>query len=253
MDAQALSLRRRAAVRADPAARSIGVDALMQRIAAEYEALPRQLKNVASYVEQHRANLMVDRATDIAARCAVQPSAVVRFAQRFGFSGFSEMQGVFRQAYTEQTSPTASYQERIRTLIGTGRPSLSGGALAREFFEASRYALDELARDFDEAQFDAAVGLLQRAENIYVAGVRRSFPVAGYIAYALQHTNKRVHLISGIGGMYREQMRSIGRNDAVVAISAVPYGKETQLCVRLARRQGAGDHRRPPLAAGVRG
>ena len=253
MDAQALSPRRRAAPRAEPAARPTGVDELMRRIAAEYDGLPRQLKSVATYVEQHRASLMVDRATDIAAHCAVQPSAVVRFAQRFGFSGFSEMQGVFRQAYTEQNSPTASYLQRIRTLIGSRRPPLSGGALAREFFAASRGALDELAHDFDEAQFDAAVGLLQRAENIYVAGVRRSFPVAGYIAYALQHTNKRVHLISGIGGMYREQMRSIRRNDAVVAISAVPYGKETQLCVRVAHRCGAKalvitDSRLSPLA-----
>jgi hypothetical protein len=61
---------------------STPVETLLARIAAEYEALPRQLKSVAKYVEQHRARLMVDRTGDIAARCGVQPSAVVRVAPR---------------------------------------------------------------------------------------------------------------------------------------------------------------------------
>ena len=32
------------------------VDELMQRIAATYESLPRQLKSVATYIEQHRSS-----------------------------------------------------------------------------------------------------------------------------------------------------------------------------------------------------
>jgi DNA-binding MurR/RpiR family transcriptional regulator len=62
-----------------------GVEELMQRIAQDYEALPRQLKSVATYIEQNRTSVMMDRTSDIAASCGVHPSAVVRFAQRFGF------------------------------------------------------------------------------------------------------------------------------------------------------------------------
>ena len=68
------------------------VDELMQRVAQAYDSLPRQLKSVASYLEQHRSSVMVDRTSDIAASCGVHPSAVVRFAQRFGFSGFTDLQ-----------------------------------------------------------------------------------------------------------------------------------------------------------------
>ena len=113
--------------------------------------------------------------------------------------------------------------------------------------------LEELAHDLDESQIDSAVSLLEKAENIYVVGVRRSYPVAAYIVYALSHTDKRVHLISGTGGMYREQMRSIRRNDVVVAISFTPYGEETRACVRHALRRHAKavvltDSRLSPLA-----
>ncbi|MDR5813931.1 MULTISPECIES: MurR/RpiR family transcriptional regulator [unclassified Caballeronia] len=215
-----------------------GVEELMQRITDAYDSLPRQLKSVATYIEQHRSSVMMDRTSDIAAACGVHASAVVRFAQRFGFSGFSDLQAVFRQAYAGGESPQ-SYQERIRKLIDEKAGEASGVSVAREFIAASRTGLSELEAGLDDAQFEAAVEMLSQAENIYVIGVRRSFAVASYIVYALQHTRKRVHLISGLGGMFREQVRSVKKSDVVIAISFAPYGKETQYCVRAAQHHGA--------------
>ncbi|SAL83339.1 transcriptional regulatory protein [Caballeronia choica] len=215
------------------------VDELMQRITEAYDTLPRQLKSVATYIEQHRSNVMMDRTSDIASACSVHPSAVVRFAQRFGFSGFSDLQAVFKQAYAGQSGSPQSYQQRIRKLIDEKAGKVSGVSVAREFIAASRTGLDELEAGLDDEHFEAAVKMLQQAENIYVIGVRRSFAVASYIVYALQHTKKRVHLVSGFGGMYREQIRSVRKGDVVVAISFAPYGKETQYCVRAAQHHGA--------------
>ncbi|MDR5779874.1 MurR/RpiR family transcriptional regulator [Caballeronia sp. LZ065] len=215
-----------------------GVEELMQRITGAYDSLPRQLKSVATYIEQHRSSVMMDRTSDIASACGVHASAVVRFAQRFGFSGFSDLQAVFRQAYAGGESPQ-SYQERIRKLIDEKAGEASGVSVAREFIAASRTGLSELEAGLDDAQFEAAVEMLSQAENIYVIGVRRSFAVASYIVYALQHTRKRVHLISGLGGMFREQVRSVKKSDVVIAISFAPYGKETQYCVRAAQHHGA--------------
>jgi DNA-binding MurR/RpiR family transcriptional regulator len=257
MDAQALRApaaaaagRRRAAPRKAPAD---AVDALLARIAAEFDALPPRLAAVARYVERHRDTLMVDRVNEVAERCGVQPSAVVRFSQRFGYSGFSELQSVFRARWSAQAAPQASYQQRIRRLVAEKRGALTPGAVAREFIGASASGLAELARGFDDAAFAVAVALLERAQHIYVVGVRRSYPVAAYITYALQHVDKRVQLVDGTGGMVMEQVRAIGRQDAILAISFTPYGKETLACVRHAHRRGAKaivltDSRMAPLA-----
>jgi DNA-binding MurR/RpiR family transcriptional regulator len=254
MDAEAVGTaprpkgrRAKAAPAADP------VEALLARITAEYDALPPKLASVARYVEQHRGSLMVDRVTEVAERCGVQPSAVVRFAQRFGYSGFSELQAVFRAHWSERAASPASYQQRIRRLVAEKRGALTPGAVAREFIAASVAGLHELDHGFDDAAFASAVTLLERAQHIYVVGVRRSYPVAAYITYALQHVDKRVQLIDGTGGMVMEQVRSIGRQDAIVAISFTPYGKETVACVRHAHRRGARaivltDSRMSPLA-----
>lgn len=215
------------------------VDELMQTIAQEYDSLSRQLKVIAKYVEQNRASLMLKRINDIAVECDVQASAIVRFAKRFGFSGFSELQEVFRRAYTSKLGAAPNYQQRIRKMIGARNAKQTPGAMAREFFEANRDGLAELSASLDDAQFALAVNLLYKAESIHVVGVRRAFAAAAYFSYTLQHSNKPVHLISGLGGGYRQQMRSVRPNDVMVAISFAPYGKETQSCARVARHLGA--------------
>jgi DNA-binding MurR/RpiR family transcriptional regulator len=217
----------------------INAERLLQLITDEYDALPRQLKRIASYISQQSDRIMVDRISDIARECEVHPSAIVRFSQRFGFSGFSEMQALFRSAYTHKASPVQNYQQRIRSMIADQSQQASAGDLARECIDATRSGIERLGRELDDAAFEKAVDLIVNADNIYVVGVRRSFAVADYLVYNLQHTQKRIHLVSGLGGSYREQMRSVRANDLVIAISFVPYAKETQHCLRFARQQQA--------------
>ena len=92
-----------------------GVEELVQRIAREYDDLSRQLKVIAHYITHNRQQMVVVRILDVARACDVQPSAVVRFAQRFGFSGFSELQAVFRDAYASGTTGVG-YQQRIQAV-----------------------------------------------------------------------------------------------------------------------------------------
>jgi DNA-binding MurR/RpiR family transcriptional regulator len=217
----------------------INAERLLQLITDEYDTLPRQLKRIAGYMSQQSDRIMVDRISDIARECEVHPSAIVRFSQRFGFSGFSEMQALFRSAYTHKASPVQNYQQRIRSMIANQSQQASAGDLARECIDATRSSIERLGRELDDTAFETAVDLIVNADNIYVVGVRRSFAVADYLVYNLQHTHKRIHLVSGLGGSYREQMRSVRANDLVIAISFTPYAKETQHCLRYARQQQA--------------
>jgi len=213
---------------------------LMQRVANEYEGLSKQLKVIAKYIEEHQQTLVLERITDIAQACAVQPSAIVRFAQRFGFTGFSDMQTVFLKSFSPAPSSNVNnYQQRIRSLIASSDTPLSSAEVTHNFIGACQQGLEELNQSLDPVAIEAAVDLLYQAENIYIVAVRRMFPIAAYISYALQHTQKRVHLVSGLGGMFHDQIRSIRENDVLIAISFQPYGKETRLCARVAAQHKA--------------
>ena len=229
------------------------VDQFIARITTEYEALSKQLKVIARYVEQHRDHIGLEGILELAAHCGVQPSAVVRFAKHFGFSGFSEMQAIFREGLTRQLAPSRNYRTRIRDIIESGAGSLSSVEIAHEFLAGSVAAMHELEANLDADTFMQAVDMLRENDCIWIAASRRSFPVAVYLDYALQHTDKRVCLMSGLGSMHLGQMRSVRPGDVMLAISFAPYAEETLAAVELAQERGVRliaitDSRMSPLA-----
>src|SRR5207237_9596409 len=144
--------------------------------------------------------MVVSRITDVAAACAVQSSAVPRFAQRLGCSGYSELQALFRKAFSDGAGPGASYTERIRTMMAEGELQSSPGGITRQLLLANQGALEECALHLDDSALGRAVSLLHDAEHIYVVGVPRSFPAAAYRTYLLDHPAERRPLVPGAGG-----------------------------------------------------
>ncbi len=215
------------------------VDAVIARIAVEFDTLSRQQKLIARYVEQHRDRIGLDGILELAVHCGVQPSAVVRFAKRLGFSGFSQMQAVFRDGISRQIAPGRSYHLRLREVIEGGERDLSSLQIAQGFLTGAMAAMEELRDGLDAEEFERAVQCLVDTDQVWVVGVRRSFPVASYLAYALQHTDKRVGLVSVLGAMQQEQVRSVRAGDAVLAVSFAPYAPESAAFAELAVQRGA--------------
>lgn len=209
------------------------VEDLIQRVAREYDDLSKQLKLIAQYITEHRQQMVVVRIRDVADACGVQPSAVVRFAQHFGFSGYSDLQAVFRDAYASGTT-AGSYHQRLQAVISDHPAQMQSSELARSFLETCQAGIATMKTDLDDRAFEKAVTILQNAEHIYIMGVRRMFPVASYLAYALPQTRKRVILVDGLGGLYKEQIEGLSKGDVLISISMAPYGTETRYCTDLA-------------------
>jgi DNA-binding MurR/RpiR family transcriptional regulator len=235
------------------ASASTPVDRLLKQISAEFDTLSKQFKVIARYVEEHRDHIGLDGIQDVAGRCGAQPSAIVRFAQHFGFSGFSEMQKVFRDVLARQIAPARNYKSRIREVIESGTGTLSSAEIAGEFLGGSVSGMQSLQNGLDARAFDRAVDLLAATDSIAIVGSRRSFPVAAYLDYALQHTDKRIHLVTALGSMYEGQMRSTRPGDVLIAVSFAPYAEETLEAVQAGIARGAKlvaitDSRMSPLA-----
>ena len=227
---------------------------LLAAIALQFGSLSRQLKLIARYIEQHRDHIGLDRIQDVAERCGVQPSAVIRFAKHFGFSGYTEMQKIFRDGLAQQIAPSRSYQARIRSVIEAAQGQLSSADIAEEFISGSMAGMQDLKRDLHRSVFDAAVALLADTQTVWVVGSRRSFAVAVYLTYALQHTDKRIELLSGLGSMQEGQLRGLRAGDVMLVVSFHPYAEESLHCARAAASRGVRliaitDSQMSPLAA----
>ena len=208
------------------------MEAFEARLQEVAEDLPKRLKQCAEFVAENPERIAVSTVAELATAAGVQPSAFVRFCQILGFSGFSEMQRLFRDAYAPRWP---DYRTRIDTLRSSGqdRPA----ALLAEFVEAGRHSLESLAKTVDYAALDAAVDILAAARTVHVVGFRRSFPVASYMAYAFEKMTIPAMLHGAVGHV--DARHAIRPEDALVAITFAPYTAATLDLAAHARQIGA--------------
>src|SRR6187399_3122589 len=144
---------------------------LRAAIVARHDTLSKRLQQIARYVLDQPHALAIETLTVIAERAEVQPSAIVRFAQVFGFPGASQMQRLFRDDLL-QANAALGYSERVRhfgELAGRKKLSRHSDVLA-EFVEGSMIALRNLSETITEQQLSAAVALVDKADTVFVAG-----------------------------------------------------------------------------------
>lgn len=207
---------------------------LRARIIARHAALPKRLAQVAAFAIANPEEMAFGTAAGIAAKAAVQPSTLVRFAQAMGYLGFSDLQAVFRERLKSQV-PT--YEERLQALSDGGAPK--SAALLERFAEASARSIGLLRAGIDPESLEKAVALLAAAETVHLLGLRRSFPVAAYMAYAFGKLGVRYRLIDGAGGLEPEAIGFAAGGDAVIAVSFTPYASATVTLAAQAAERGA--------------
>ena len=207
------------------------VDEFRVRLAEVSTELPRRLRQCADYIAANTDRIAVSTVAELAAGADVPPSALMRFCQILGFSGFSEMQRMFREAYSPGWP---DYSTRLKNLKdeGAGSPS----ALLAEFIEAGRLSLEALAKTADEAALTQSVGLLAAADTVHVVGLRRAFPVATYLAYVFDKMSVPAMLHDGVGKL--DHRFALRQGDALLAITFAPYSEETLALAQVAQSRG---------------
>ncbi len=224
----------------DLAAPPATAEELRALILERYDGLSKRLKQIARFVLDQPNETALETLAVIAERTNVQPSAIIRFAKTFGFSGASQMQRLFRDGLVSGNA-ALNYGERVRSFAQSAvtNPARNPAELLSEFVGGNVLALQTLEQPATVEQVDAAIRLIQAADTIYVAGFRRSFPVASYLAYLLQQVGRRTILVDGVAGLARQQMSAIRKGDLLIGISYQPYAGETLELVERAVEQGA--------------
>lgn len=196
--------------------------------------LPRRLRQVADYALDNPDEIALSTAAEVARKAGVQASTLVRFAQALDYSGFSELQKLFRSRLRQQVP---DHRERIETLRveGAAGPDMAR-VLLDGFVEASRESLSRLQDAALLRDIDLATDLIAGARTVVLVGARRMFPVVAYLAYAFGKLGIRAVLVDDIGSLGPEQAAIATSDDVVVAVSCAPY---TPATVALAARADA--------------
>lgn len=193
-------------------------DALRQVIRYRFQSLSPHLQKIARASLEEPNTFALSTTSKIADSLGVQPSTLIRFSKEFGYSGFSELQTVFRQRLIEGEPTT---REQVLSDTATGPKEVKD--VLGNIVDGSIDALNQLRETANLVDIGQAVMLLREANHVYVAGLRRSRPVADYLVYGLLRTERPSSLLDFAGGMAGPQISTITTSDVLVAIAFPPY------------------------------
>jgi DNA-binding MurR/RpiR family transcriptional regulator len=196
---------------------------------------PKRLRQVAIFLWQHPGEMALGTISEVAAQASVQPSTLVRFAQAFGFAGFSEFQELFKE-HIKGSWPDARGSGKAG-----GRSAAVGSDLrfVEGLVAASQASLARIGEDFDAAAFERMTEILAAADLIYVIGSKRAFPVTAYVSLTLSQQGVRNVLVDNVGSNAFDQVGCLRPDDAVLAVSFSPYNSITPELVAAARERAA--------------
>lgn len=214
------------------------VDALHAVIAEQQQKLSARLKLVAAYLVEHPQQVAFSTLAEIAKEAGVHASTLVRFANHFGFTGFSELQRLYKDQLLNQ--PT-NYRERINQLKRTqDKTNESTPAhLFHEFIDGNQLALSLLEQQIKPELLDETVETLFAAKEVFICGIRRVYPVALYINYTLSQMDVRCTVIDDQGSMLSEQAMWMDTDSVLIAITFSPYGQVPRKAIKEAQSKGA--------------
>lgn len=192
-------------------------------VSATYSRLSPQQRLIAQHVLEHPHDLALGTAATVAEAAGVQPSALVRFANALNFSGFSELQQLFRNRLLEQAG---TYRQRISAMKSNGAAAAGATQTLQASVEQAVSDLRQLERTLPDAALRQAARVLCGAQRVHVLAQRRAFPVAAYLSYALSQLELRVQLHDGVGGMLGESLRQIERDEVLLVVSFKNYSPE---------------------------
>jgi DNA-binding MurR/RpiR family transcriptional regulator len=211
----------------------VDFDALKLRLIEVQPELPKRLQQVAAFALEHPDEMALGTAASVASHARVQASTLVRFAQSIGFSGFSDLQEIFRSRLRNRWP---DYPQRMMALHERAVDSGDPTHLLAGFADSATASLARLRESVTRESLDEAIATLATARTIYLLGQRRAFPVSHYLSYALGKLGVRAVLIDNVGSLGPEQLADAGPKDALIAISFAPY---TPFTVDLTRQAAA--------------
>lgn len=211
---------------------------LRDLIGRESERLTPRLRDAARYAIDHPNDIALNPVATVAVMAKIAPAAFIRLAKALGYDGYSELQRLFREPLQRAVKPT--FRERIRHYGGeqTLENPEDPAEVLRAFSQANVVSLEHLQADAASLPLKEAISLIQKARLVHVLGLRRSYAVAAYLAYALNRVGQPAVQITGLGGAVAEQASVANSQDLLIAISFPPYAADTlQVCEQL-RRNG---------------
>ena len=208
---------------------------VIERLLAEFESLPGQLRVCARFIIDHPHEVGLQSMRTLAQDADVHPNSFVRLARHLGFDGYESLRERFRDFVR---GGAGSSPDRVRWLQEMDRK----GGSAAIFGSMAEACLDNTEKMFAQQSvrdLDRAVGWMIDARRVYVLGLGLAYPLAYNLWYVARMGFDHFILSPRHGSLPSDDIIRMDKRDCLVAMTFQPYRRDTLEAVRLAKKQGA--------------
>jgi DNA-binding MurR/RpiR family transcriptional regulator len=189
------------------------------RIRSHLEQLSPNDRRIARHLLDNYPEAPFETAESLSRKTGVSKAAVVRFAVRVGFPGYTELHEALKA-------------EAIARLVPGDAPRPEGDVIDRAV-DRARGDLDALRATVDREEFEQAVALLCKGSGkIGIFGHRKSAALAEYAYYLLNPLLSNVWPIAAGEPGIADQLIDLEPRDRLLAFTFRRYAKVTAEVVR---------------------
>jgi DNA-binding MurR/RpiR family transcriptional regulator len=190
-------------------------------------SLPPQQRSIADYLLEHLTSVPFFSVPELARRVGVSEATVVRFAQRLGYPGFSELK--------------MELVEMLQSRLGRGTEDATEDVADDLLVSVANLEITNIARtveSLDRRDYAEVAETLFAAGHVYTFGMGVSAILAELAAYTLLQVGVRASCLPTHFSSPREQLVGIEAGDLVMVISLPPYSRQSLDILRDAAELG---------------
>jgi DNA-binding MurR/RpiR family transcriptional regulator len=189
--------------------------------------LPPQQQAIADYVLEHLTAVPFFSVPEVARRTGASEATVVRFAQRLGYPGFSEL----------KMELVELLQSRLSQGVDEPPEEVADDLLA-SVANLEITNIGKTLESLDRGHFSQLAEALFESDRVHTFGMGVSALLAELAAYTLLQVGVAATCLSTAFSSPREQLVGVGADDVVLVISLPPYSKQSLAILRDANELG---------------
>jgi DNA-binding MurR/RpiR family transcriptional regulator len=180
---------------------------IKEQIKKRYSTLPKNQRKIAEYFIENFDHIPFITVQEASESTGASGASIVRFAQRVGFSGFSQLKDEIAKA-------------------------LKNRLTNKEFFplfekhSSEEDILTEVA-NLDIKNINDTLNLIERNKLVFTAGLGISYLLAEILAYQLTQVGVNSTAFKHSYAIFLEQILFLKKSDLIIVFSFPPYSKET--------------------------
>jgi DNA-binding MurR/RpiR family transcriptional regulator len=203
---------------------------IKEKIKGKYNSLPRNHKKIADYFVDNLDRIPFLNVQDIAKSTGTSVASVVRFAQRVGFEGFSEIRDAIAETFQDQINN--------KVIFPLFDKHTADEDLLTEVANVDIANINNTLNIIERKTFDYVINRILKADRVFTAGLGISYLLAEILAYQLTQVGIDSTVLKHTHTVFHEQVLFMNKKDLLVVFSFPPYSKETVEVSAFAKDKG---------------